>query len=101
MSKEAVCLVLDRASSEPDFLRLLAYGPARALDGYPGLTLEEKAALVSGKVAEIEAKAGKKLKKWLRARIEEQEWPSRIGRIYLAREAKKELTKGPAVLVTG
>jgi len=70
MSRDAVWIVLQRASSERWFLKEMFHHPEEALRKYR-LTLDEKRALLSGSIADIEACAGITLSPWLKERFEE------------------------------
>jgi len=72
----AVLAVLDRAAQDNAFLARLAENPAEALKDYK-LTVEEKAALMSGDIRKIEAWLGKldeRLKTWLMLRLSQEKW---------------------------
>ena len=72
----AMLAVLDRAAQDNEFLARLAESPAAALREY-NLTSEEKAALMSGDIRKIESWVGKldeRLKKWLVARLAQEQW---------------------------
>ncbi len=71
-----VLAVLDRAAQDNAFLARLAENPADALKDYD-LTVEEKAALMSGDIRKIEAWLGKldeRLKTWLMLRLSQEKW---------------------------
>ncbi len=70
--KEAIMEILQRAAIDTDFMAELAAKPDEALRDY-GLTWEEKAAIMSGDIRQIEEWVGKltlKQKKWLQARMQ-------------------------------
>jgi hypothetical protein len=56
--KETIVKILERAANNPAFIAQLTSQGSKALQGY-NLTLEEKAALVSGDINWIEAHVGK------------------------------------------
>jgi formate dehydrogenase alpha subunit len=73
---KAVLAVLDRATQDNAFFARLAENPAEALEEY-NLTAEEKAAISSGNIKQIESWVGKldeRLKKWLIARLQQEKW---------------------------
>jgi predicted molibdopterin-dependent oxidoreductase YjgC len=73
---KAVLAVLDRAAEDNEFLARLADNPAEALEDYD-LTDEEKAAIAGGDIRKIESWTGKlddRLKKWLVARLQQEQW---------------------------
>lgn len=68
--------VLRRAAEDPRFVAALTEDPERALAGYR-LTLEERAALLSGDVAWISAAVGKLHPEeltWLECRLQQEIW---------------------------
>jgi formylmethanofuran dehydrogenase subunit D len=72
----AVLAVLDRAAQDNNFLARLAESPAEALKDY-NLTEEERAALASGDIRQIESWVGKldeRLKTWLVLRLSQEKW---------------------------
>ncbi len=74
--KEAIVKILERAANNPAFIAQLTYQGSKALRGY-NLTLEEKAALVSGDINWIEAHIGKldeRLSTWPRCRLQQEIW---------------------------
>ena len=71
MGKEAFQTILNRASSEPGFLKAVYSNPKVVLNGRYALTPEEKSTLLSGSVLEIEACLGRPVSRFLRERIEE------------------------------
>ena len=74
--KEAIVTVLERAADDPAFVAQLTYQGSKALQGYD-LTLEEKAALLSGDINWIEARVGKldtRLSTWLECRLQQEIW---------------------------
>lgn len=76
MSKEAVLAALDRAAEDLGFIAELTEHGSDALKGY-ALTLEEKAALLSGDIRWIEAHIGRlteKRKAWLNCRLGQERW---------------------------
>jgi hypothetical protein len=74
--KEAIMKVLKRATDDPAFIAQLTYQGSKALSGY-NLTLEEKAALLSGDINWMEAHVGKldeRLDTWLWCRLQQEIW---------------------------
>jgi len=74
--KEAILEILERAAVDTDFMARLAEKPDEALQGY-GLTYEEKAAIGSGDIRQIEEWVGKltpEQSKWLWARLQQERW---------------------------
>jgi hypothetical protein len=74
--KETIVKILERAANNPAFIAQLTYQGSKALRGY-NLTLEEKAALVSGDINWIEAHIGKldeRLSTWPRCRLQQEIW---------------------------
>ncbi len=73
----AVLAVLDRATQDNDFFTRLAEKPSEALKEYD-LTDEEKVAILSGDIRQIEEWVGSKLderlKTWLIARLQQEKW---------------------------
>lgn len=68
--------VLDRAAADNGFIAELTYRGSKALEGYK-LTLQAKAALLSGDVRWIEARLGKldaRLRTWLDCRLGQEIW---------------------------
>ncbi|MDY7078706.1 MAG: hypothetical protein SXV54_17470 [Chloroflexota bacterium] len=68
--------VLDKAADDDSFIAQLTYHGSKALQGYD-LTMEEKAALLSGDIGWIEARVGKldaRLRTWLDCRLEQEIW---------------------------
>jgi hypothetical protein len=68
--------VLDRAAADNGFIAELTYRGAQALEGYK-LTLQAKAALLSGDVRWIEARLGRldaRLRTWLDCRLGQEIW---------------------------
>lgn len=68
--------VLDRAAEDDSFIAQLAYHGDQALQAY-NLTWQEKAALLSGDIAWIEARLGKlnaRLRTWLECRLQQEIW---------------------------
>ncbi len=88
MSRDAVWMVLQRASSERWFLREMFHHPEEALRKYR-LTLDEKRALLSGSIKDIEAHAGTTVGPWLRERFEEAMQGAPCHDAYFAREETK------------
>jgi hypothetical protein len=73
---EAVRAVLERAATDRGFIAELTYQGSKALAEYP-LSLEAKAALVSGDVRWVEARLGKLdagLRTWLDCRLQQEIW---------------------------
>jgi DNA-binding NtrC family response regulator len=73
----ALLKVLDRAAEDNRFLSRLAESPEEALTEYPGLTDEEKEALIDGDMRKIESWAGKldqKRATWLWCRLSQEKW---------------------------
>ncbi len=76
MGREAILDVLERAAVDTDFMAQLADKPYEALQGY-GLTYDEKAAISSGDIRQIEEWVGKltpEQSKWLWARLQQERW---------------------------
>lgn len=74
--KEAIVTVLERAADDPAFIAQLTDQGSKALQGY-NLTLEEKAALLSGDINWIETHVGKldeRLSTWLECRLQQEIW---------------------------
>ncbi len=74
--REAILDVLERAALDTDFMALLAENPTEALVDY-GLTFEEKAAITSGDINQIEEWIGKLTREqstWLWARMQQEKW---------------------------
>jgi formate dehydrogenase alpha subunit len=72
----AVLAVLDRAAQDNDFFAWLAENPIEALKEYD-LSDEERAAISSGDIRKIESWTGKldeRLRKWLIARLQQEQW---------------------------
>jgi hypothetical protein len=68
--------VLERAAADNAFIADLTYRGAQALEGYK-LTLQAKAALLSGDIRWIEARLGKlsaRLRTWLDCRLGQEIW---------------------------
>jgi hypothetical protein len=68
--------VLERAADDNGFIAELTYRGAKALEGYK-LTLQAKAALLSGDIRWIEARLGKldaRLRTWLDCRLAQEIW---------------------------
>ncbi len=75
--REAILDVLERASVDTDFMAKLAENHAKALNDYPGLIWEEKAAIGSGDIRQIEKWVGKLTpdqSRWLWARLQQERW---------------------------
>ncbi len=71
-----VLRVLEKAAVDPDFIAALTYRGSETLEGYD-LTMEEKAALLSGDIAWIEAHVGRldaRLRTWLECRLQQEIW---------------------------
>ncbi len=76
VGREAILDVLERAAVDTDFMAQLAEKPDDALKGY-GLTYDEKAAIGSGDIRQIEEWVGKLTpaqSKWLWARLQQERW---------------------------
>ncbi len=74
--KEAILDILERAAVDTDFMAQLAEKPNEALRDY-GLTYDEKAAINSGDIRQIEEWVGKltpQQSKWLQARLQQERW---------------------------
>jgi hypothetical protein len=72
----AVLSVLERAAHDNTFFAQLMNNPSKALEAY-NLTPEEKAAILSGDMQTLESWLGpleERLKKWLIARLEQEQW---------------------------
>ena len=75
-SKEAILEVLSRAADDHKFLARMAENPAKVLKGYD-LTTEERAALASGDLQQIESWVGKldtRLSTWIWCRLQQEKW---------------------------
>jgi predicted molibdopterin-dependent oxidoreductase YjgC len=73
---KAVLAVLDRAAQDNSFFARLAGNPTEALKEYD-LTPEERAAIVSGDIRQIECWVGEmdeRLRKWFIARLQQEKW---------------------------
>jgi hypothetical protein len=76
LNREAILEVLKRAARDPAFVVKLTHHGSKALQDYE-LTLEEKAALLSGDINWIESRTGKlevELKTWLNCRLQQEIW---------------------------
>ena len=76
-SKDTILSVLGRAADDPSFLRSMFSNPHEALKEYYTLSAEEKAALASGDIKQIEAWVGKldeRLATWLWCRLSQEQW---------------------------
>ena len=74
--KEAVLEILARAADDRKFLARLAENPSSVLQEYE-LTPEEKAALISGDLRQIESWVGKldkRLSTWIWCRLQQEKW---------------------------
>ena len=74
--KEAILEVLAKAADDHKFLARLAENPSRVLQEYD-LTMEEKAALISGDLRRIESWVGrldKRLGTWIWCRLQQEKW---------------------------
>ena len=74
--KEAILEILARAADDHKFLARLVENPSRVLQEYD-LTMEEKAALISGDLRRIESWVGKldkKLSTWIWCRLQQEKW---------------------------
>ena len=74
--KEAILEVLARAADDHKFLARLVENPAQVLQEYD-LTSEERAALASGDLRQIESWVGKldkRLSTWLWCRLQQEKW---------------------------
>ena len=74
--KEAILEILERAAVDTDFMAQLSAKPDEALRDY-GLTWEEKAAITSGDIRQIEDWVGEltsQQRKWLQARMQQEKW---------------------------
>ena len=75
--KEVILEVLGRAADDSKFLAQLADDPKLALAPYYALTSEERAALISGDIKQIESWVGKldkRLATWLWCRLSQEKW---------------------------
>jgi len=75
-SNDEILRVLDRAAQDNGFIAELTYRGSKALEGYK-LTLQAKAALLSGDIRWIEAHVGKlnaRLRTWLDCRLQQEIW---------------------------
>lgn len=74
--KREILKVLDRASRDEGFIAQLTYRGSQALKEYR-LSIEAKAALLSGDIRWIEALVGKldaRLSTWLNCRLQQEIW---------------------------
>jgi len=74
--RREVLRVLERAAEDDRFIAQLTHRGSDALQDY-NLTLEAKAALLSGDVGWIEARVGKldaRLRTWLDCRLQQEAW---------------------------
>jgi len=74
--RREVLRVLERAAEDDRFIAQLTHRGSEALQGY-NLTLEAKAALLSGDIRWIEARVGKldaRLRTWLDCRLQQEVW---------------------------
>jgi hypothetical protein len=74
--KREILKVLDRASRDEGFIAQLTYRGSQALKEYR-LSIEAKAALLSGDIGWIEALVGKldaRLSTWLNCRLQQEIW---------------------------
>lgn len=74
--KEVILDVLSRAADDHKFLARLAEDPAKVLQEYD-LTSEERAALASGDLRQIESWVGKldkRLSTWIWCRLQQEKW---------------------------
>ena len=74
--KEAIIEILARAADDRKFLARLAENPSTVLQEYE-LTLEERAALISGDLRRIESWVGKldkRLSTWIWCRLQQEKW---------------------------
>ena len=74
--KEAILEVLARAADDHKFLARLAETPSKVVQEYD-LTLEQKAALISGDMRRIEhwvGKLDKRLSTWIWCRLQQSKW---------------------------
>mgnify|MGYP005658765437 CR=1 FL=1 len=75
-TKETILDILARAADDHKFLARLAENPDKVLQEYD-LTLEERAALVSGDLRRIESWVGKldkRLSTWIWCRLQQEKW---------------------------
>jgi hypothetical protein len=75
-SRKALVEVLTRAANDHAFISKLTDEGSKALQDY-NLTIEEKAALLSGDINSIEANIGKldkRLSTWLQCRLQQEIW---------------------------
>jgi hypothetical protein len=75
-SRKALVEILTRSANDCAFISKLTDEGSKALQDY-NLTLEEKAALLSGDINSIEAKIGKldkRLSTWLQCRLQQEIW---------------------------
>ena len=74
--KEVILAVLMRAANDPEFLARLSEDPSETLSEYD-LTLEEKAALASGDIRQIESwvdKLDNQSRTWVTCRLQQEQW---------------------------
>ena len=75
-SDNEILRVLDRAADNDSFITDLTYRGSKALEGYQ-LTLNAKAALLSGDIRWIEARVGRldaRLRTWPDCRLQQEIW---------------------------
>lgn len=75
-SRKEIIRLLERAADDTGFIARLTYDGSKALRGY-NLTLEEKAALLSGDIRWVEAHIGQldgHLSTWLWCRLQQEIW---------------------------
>lgn len=74
--RQEMLRVLERAAEDDDFIALLTYRGSEALRDHD-ITLEEKAALLSGDIRWIEARVGRlsaRLRTWPECRLQQEIW---------------------------
>ena len=74
--RSEILSVLERAAQDNHFIAQLTHHGQEALQGYD-LSMQEKAALLSGDIRWIEARVGKlnsRLRTWLDCRLQQERW---------------------------
>ena len=74
--RDTILRVLARAAVDDDFIARLTHQGSRALQGY-NLSMEAKAALLSGDIAWVEARVGRlsaRLRTWFDCRLQQEIW---------------------------
>jgi hypothetical protein len=74
--RQEILQVLERAAEDNGFIAELTDGGEGALEGY-NLTVQERAALLSGDIRWLEARLGKldaRQRTWLNCRLQQERW---------------------------